>query len=672
MTNNLKSLFITALPRSFTTAVYRYSVKALGLKAPSWTTDGEILNARHLVLASNELTNEPRFTTFAKESETFQRLKSFACEAVVQNGYAYKDVVQPFVATEAIKTLDVAVLRIRRPLADIAYAMAERGWFYPQSAAEKFDKERAFIEGLLRGANAIHNLENDLPQIETLDYDDIIFDNKTIDAALKRLYPDAVLNGISYLDGGFQRNREVILERRKSDKYKQTVALINEVADEIKIQPPTGWATKLSKKKPAKTVVTKKTNSKKPTILVVGDAVAPTGFARVTQSIISRLKVDYDFHQLGINYNGDPHNETWKIYPAGLGGEPHGVRRLAELVTKIKPDAILLVNDIWIIADYLKVLAPLPHKVPVAAYIPIDSEPINANLIRQLAPLDRIIVYTDFAEQTLKSAADSAKAVDSNFNSPPIQVIPHGVDTKLFYPLFSLEEDLTKGRREVRKMLLPNDKSFEDSFIVLNANRNQPRKRIDISIEGFAMFAQDKPANVKLYLHMGTTDQGWNINELAIRYNIAERLIMSHGEPGPPNLTAEQLNKMYNACDIGLNTAEGEGWGLPAFEHAATGAAQIVPAYSGPGSVWNGAAEMLVPTMKVVSPMMLTNANLIAPETVRQSLQSLYENPQLLNERSIAAFRRATEPRYTWDKVADSFGVLLNDLLEVSGNNGER
>lgn len=615
-------------------------------------------------MASENLTGEPRFTNPRKEPEIFARLKSFVSEIVVPAGYAYKDVVQPFVAAAALKDLDAAVLRIRRPLADVVVAMAGRGWYYPQAAAEKLDAERGFIEGLLRAADALHNLEKELSEMETLDFDDLILDDKTLESALKRLYPKSDVALPAYIDGSFRRKRELVLERRQSEGYRKTIDLINEVAAKIGIVPSPGWASALSEKKVSKNVSGKASKAEKPVILVVGDAVAPTGFARVTQSIISRLREDYEFHQLGINYNGDPHAEAWKIYPANLGGDAHGVHRIGELVAKLKPDAIILVNDIWIIADYLKALSALPHKAPVAAYIPIDSEPISAGLISGLQALDRIIVYTDFAARTLQSAADSAAAADPNFSLAPIKVIPHGVDTRLFHPLFSLDGDIAKGRREVRRTLLPADSNFADSFIVLNANRNQPRKRIDITIEGFARFAAGKSPNVKLYLHMGTVDQGWNIIELARRFDIEDRLIMSHGEAGPPNLTGEQLNRMYNACDVGINTAEGEGWGLPSFEHAATGAAQIVPGYSGPGSIWNGAAELLIPALKIISPGALTDANLIAPETVALALQSLYENPQLLRERSIAAYKRATESRYGWDEIAASFGLLIKELIK--------
>ncbi len=47
-------------------------------------------------------------------------------------------------------------------------------------------------------------------------------------------------------------------------------------------------------------------NGARPRVLVVGDAVAPTGFARVLHSILGRLCDSYEFHHLGINYAGTP------------------------------------------------------------------------------------------------------------------------------------------------------------------------------------------------------------------------------------------------------------------------------------------------------------------------------------------------------------------------------
>ena len=49
----------------------------------------------------------------------------------------------------------------------------------------------------------------------------------------------------------------------------------------------------------------------------------------------------------------------------------------------------------------------------------------------------------------------------------------------------------------------------------------------------------------------------------------------------PQQLSDRDINILYNACDIGLNTAEGEGFGLCASEHAAIGCPQVAQKIGG-------------------------------------------------------------------------------------------
>ena len=118
-------------------------------------------------------------------------------------------------------------------------------------------------------------------------------------------------------------------------------------------------------------------------------------------------------------------------------------------------------------------------------------------------------------------------------------------------------------RDEARKRLgLPLDK-----FIVFNGNRNQPRKLIDQTIKAFAEFAKDKE-DALLYLNMGEKDLGWAITELfetEMRRRGADPTAKLAVTPGINYMAAppdEQLNLIYNAVDIGINTANGEGWDL--------------------------------------------------------------------------------------------------------------
>ena len=81
---------------------------------------------------------------------------------------------------------------------------------------------------------------------------------------------------------------------------------------------------------------------KKPKLLWSGDIVAKTGFARVTENILERIKDDYEIVVLGNNFWSDPHplQQQYKLYPSSnrFQTEPFGVQRIREITEKEKPD----------------------------------------------------------------------------------------------------------------------------------------------------------------------------------------------------------------------------------------------------------------------------------------------------------------------------------------------
>ncbi|HKC64260.1 MAG TPA: glycosyltransferase, partial [Pyrinomonadaceae bacterium] len=252
------------------------------------------------------------------------------------------------------------------------------------------------------------------------------------------------------------------------------------------------------------------------------------------------------------------------------------------------------------------------------------------------------------------------------FNFPTVEIIPHGVDTNIFFPLDGgaiSERGRPFGRLEARRLIFPEAKDRDERFIVLNANRNQSRKRIDITIRGFALFAKGKPENVKLYLHMGVEDVGWNVLQLARRYGIENRLLLSSLSKEHPVASAEQLNLIYNACDVGINTSTAEGWGLVSFEHAATGAAQIVPRHSACQELWRDAAVMIEPAMALINEGISTEGWLVTPEGVAEALEKLYLDPQYLVEMSGKALRVAHRPEYRWETVSGQWDMLFQQTL---------
>lgn len=400
-------------------------------------------------------------------------------------------------------------------------------------------------------------------------------------------------------------------------------------------------------------------------VLFVGDAVAATGFARVMHSLCEVLRSDYEIHQIAINYHGDPHDCDWRIYPAKLGGDAFGVNRLLPLVESVRPALVFLLNDIWILADYMAQLRTLPVLPKVVMYCPVDAGPIEPSAIERLEGVERFVVYTEFARREIETALVGLRQRRPDFAFPAIEVIAHGVDSVLFHPL-SVEdvgEPASESRRRAIRSIFGDDPEMEDAFIVLNANRNQPRKRIDLTIKGFAQFAAGKPANVKLHLHMGVEDAGWNVVHLARRHGIDERIILTTNGDNLPSVPIEQLNTIYNAACVGINTSIGEGWGLVSFEHAATGAAQIVPRHSACEELWKDAALMVEPAMSLTTEGMLTEGHYVSPEGVAAALQRLYDDRALLSAMSQAAYRNATRPGYRWSAIAGQWHRLFQDVL---------
>lgn len=402
-------------------------------------------------------------------------------------------------------------------------------------------------------------------------------------------------------------------------------------------------------------------NNVRPKILVAGDAAVPTGFARVVEGIFKPLAASYEIHQLGTNYRGDPHAYEWKVYPAETGGDRWGANRIAALVERIRPALVFVVNDIWVQHAYVKELARVSDAPPVVLYCPVDGGPIGAENVEPLAGVARCVAYTEFGREQLEAAVREQRAKDSSFDFPAVEVIPHGVDTDIFRPLEAAEG--ATPRVHARQLLFPGVPGIEGRFIVLNANRNQPRKRIDTTIRAFALFAEGKPAGVNLFLHMGVEDAGWNVVTLARRYRIEDRLLMSSLNKTIQGVSQQQLNRVYNACDVGLNTSTAEGWGLPSFEHAATRAAQVVPRHSACEELWKDSAVTVEPAFKIINEKILTEGWLVTPEAVAGALERLYSDREYLEEMSERAYRSATREEYRWGNISTRWDALFRGVL---------
>ncbi len=309
-------------------------------------------------------------------------------------------------------------------------------------------------------------------------------------------------------------------------------------------------------------------------LLWVGDAGCDSGFARCTHRTLDVVSQHYDVTVLGLNYRGDPHNYPYPMYPAWTGGDFLGQGRVRELAERA--DIVVLQNDPWNIPGYLLQLKQLD--VPIVGMIAVDSMNCRAKKFG-LNGLTRALFWTDFGRD---------EAVAGGLTAPS-SVIPLGVDLEIFSP-----GDREEARRAVG---LPVDQVPPGAFIVGNINRNQPRKRLDLTIRYFAEWMKTHGHEndpVFLYLHVCPTgDQGIDCNQLAAYYGLQGHMILA--EPGVwKGASIDHVVNTLRSFDVQINTALGEGWGLTTMEGMACGIPQIVPDWAALGD-WPGPSVVKIP-----------------------------------------------------------------------------
>jgi hypothetical protein len=208
----------------------------------------------------------------------------------------------------------------------------------------------------------------------------------------------------------------------------------------------------------------------KPKILIIGDAVAPTGFARVIRSIFRELQADYELHQLATRYDGGEHDYPWKLYKASSGRSVYGYDQIPTLVEQIKPAIVFLLYDIPFQVPYVEALRSAASHTRIVLYSPVESGPIAPEMMQRLEGVSGYVLFTEYGRSEVEKALKHVAYQDPNFHFPTLDVIGHGIDAARFYPLSSrTSEDFAASvqrRFTARRALGFNDAEHLESFSV--------------------------------------------------------------------------------------------------------------------------------------------------------------------------------------------------------------
>ena len=309
-----------------------------------------------------------------------------------------------------------------------------------------------------------------------------------------------------------------------------------------------------------------------------------TGYAKVSYNLLRQLATlapkvkTYHFgfqrHPNRPGFRKTP--EGISQYDAAANEEPKeegfGINKIHEFLEMVGPDVVMIYNDPLIVYRFIEAMKYEPGKSPYKLWVYMDQvyHGIAPVLMEKIASTaDRIFAFSDYWKTALETEYIGFKK---------ISVLEHAVDPMMFSVLPPGDRNTIRGN-----MNIP-----QNAVVFLNANRNSQRKRLDLTVQGFVRFLK-RETERPLYLIIVTnaSAQGGAYYDIPRIYarelTLANLNLQKYGtrliliDTAPPNVLADEgINQLYNISDIGVNTSDGEGYGLCQLEHLYTGAPQIV------------------------------------------------------------------------------------------------
>lgn len=316
-------------------------------------------------------------------------------------------------------------------------------------------------------------------------------------------------------------------------------------------------------------------------LLVGTHAHQMTGYSKVTYHILQELAKDptIDLFHFGFQKFAVVPPE-YRPYPAGVdvydpaekeraGASPQemgfGFSQLPDYIRKVKPDVMMIYNDAGVICRFLdkldEVLSPAERTYKTLIYL---DQVFLLQRPELLARIDRV------ADAYFAFTAYWREILMKQGIVKPIHVLRHGFDP-------------TQFRVMDRKTLREKHKIPEHVILLLNLNRNTPRKRYDLVLIAFAELVTRNPTKPLALMAVCDVGQGggYPIQEIYVREleklgaNPQQHLHKLMIVQQALTFTDEVINELYCMSDIGITAAEGEGFGLCQFEAMGVGIPQV-------------------------------------------------------------------------------------------------
>jgi len=309
-------------------------------------------------------------------------------------------------------------------------------------------------------------------------------------------------------------------------------------------------------------------------------------------------------------------------------------------------DLLITLFDVWVL-DYIR--GTSMRWVPL---VPIDADlfPECERILKPLSSAYSILAFSRYGFEQLKQYFAN------------VDLIFHGVDTNIYRPL----EEKARFKKQLE---LP-----EDCFLFGNVATNiGDRKDFPRLLRIFSKFLKSVDSdNVYLYLHTDVHSSpgvAYDIELLARRYGVLERLRVPRLSPGLMPYTEAQMAKLYNAFDCFISATRGEGFGVPFLEAMACGVPCIAPDHSSLRELLEDDAGILVKTQTSVVPLTvptLQEYKLVDEQEFLLAMIKMYQCPELRNYHSEKSVEKAR--KYDWSRILADWQVYLSRIQEEVSN----
>jgi len=325
-------------------------------------------------------------------------------------------------------------------------------------------------------------------------------------------------------------------------------------------------------------------DKRKKILLLSDDLRMHSGVATMSREIVIGTAHRYKWFQLGAALKhpevgkivdvSDDVNKTIgikdsdvKVMPNEGYGNSMQIRMLLE---NEKPDAIFIFTDprywVWL----FEIEREIRNKIPIVWLNIWDDYP---------APMYNREFYNsvDCLMGISKQTVNINKLVlGEDAGNKVITYVPHGINDKVFYPI-NKDHELYPKLQEFKKQTLKKD-GIE--FLVYFNSRNIHRKRPGDVILSFKHFCHKiEPAAAKkvgLIMHTEVSNpHGTDLKAVKDALYPDGNIFFSTAK-----LDSNQMNFMYNICDVTMLITSNEGWGLSLTESLMTGT-MIIPNVTG-------------------------------------------------------------------------------------------